>query len=114
MGKIQINHKSYDLPDQLIEQLQLRRRHDQRAKRSVISIRFAAGELERLQKAHQQSDTWYPFSVWLHNLVLFAYPLLLQEGARPASGRPSAGRAAPDRPTFAPSTHLQHRRGWKR
>lgn len=112
MGKLQINHKSYDLPDELIAALQLRRHHDQRAKRSVISIRFAARELEQLRQAHRQSNTWYPLSTWLHNLILWGYPLLLeqeQEGARP-SNLPikEEGRATPAHPTYYQHTH--HRR----
>lgn len=69
--RVQIDGISYDLPDAVVDNLHLRRYHDDdRRKSTVICLRFTAAEVEQLRAAHKAADTLCPLSPWLHDCLM--------------------------------------------
>lgn len=69
--RVQIDGIGYDLPDAVVDNLHLRRYHDdERRKRNVICLRFTAAEAEQLRAAHKAADTLCPLSPWLHDVLM--------------------------------------------
>lgn len=69
--RVQIDGISYDLPDAVVDNLHLRRYHDDdRRKRNVICLRFTVQEVEQLRAAHKAADTLCPLSPWLHDCLM--------------------------------------------
>lgn len=69
--RVQIDGIGYDLPDKVVDNLHLRRYHDdERRKRNVICLRFTVQEAEQLRAAHKAADTLCPLSPWLHDVLM--------------------------------------------
>lgn len=69
--RVQIDGIGYDLPTAVVDNLHLRRYHDdERRKRNVICLRFTVQEAEQLRAAHKAADTLCPFSPWLHDVLM--------------------------------------------
>lgn len=93
--RIQIDGIGYDLPDAVVNNLHLRRYHDDdRRKSTVICLRFTVQEAEQLRAAHKAADTFCPFSPWLHDCLMEHF----------------AQRAAPTAPAYQGAVALFHRR----
>lgn len=80
--KTRVDGIVYDLPEEVVEKLHLRRYRDRRRKSSVISIRFTNQELEDLENRFLSADTFLSFSVWLHDLIF----LSLQQEVNKSAG----------------------------
>ena len=93
--RVQIDGTGYDLPDTVVQNLHLRRYHDNdRRKSTVICLRFTVQEAEQLRAAHKAADTLCPFSPWLHDCLLEHF----------------AQRVAPAAPAYQGAVALFHRR----
>lgn len=93
--RVQIDGTGYDLPDAVVQNLHLRRYHDDdRRKSTVICLRFTVQEAEQLRAAHKAADTLCPFSPWLHDCLLEHF----------------AQRVAPAAPAYQGAVALFHRR----
>lgn len=69
--RVQIDGIGYDLPTAVVDNLHLRRYHDdERRKSNVICLRFTAGEAEQLRAAHKAAGTLCPLSPWLHDCLM--------------------------------------------
>lgn len=93
--RVQIDGTGYDLPDKVVQNLHLRRYHDdERRKRSVICLRFTMAEAEQLRAAHKAAGTLCPLSPWLHDCLMEYF----------------AQRVAPAAPAYQGAVALFHRR----
>lgn len=69
--RVQIDGTGYDLPDAVVQNLHLRRYHDDdRRKSTVICLRFTVQEAEQLRAAHKADGTLCPLSPWLHDVLM--------------------------------------------
>lgn len=68
--RVQLDGINYDLPDKVVQNLHLRRYHDERRKRNVICLRFTEVEAEQLRAAHKAAGTLCPLSPWLHDCLM--------------------------------------------
>lgn len=97
--RIQIDGIGYDLPDAVVQNLHLRRYHDDdRRKSTVICLRFTVQETEQLRAAHKAADTLCPLSPWLHDCLMEHF------ARRAAPAEAYQGAAA--------FFHRRHQGGW--
>lgn len=69
--RVQLDGINYDLPDKVVQNLHLRRYHDDdRRKSTVICLRFTVQEAEQLRAAHKADGTLCPLSPWLHDVLM--------------------------------------------